>query len=67
MTQADREYLSECNREYRRDIYETLPREHARGLNSNPHFGMTAWQIRHEEAVMAGPHGPYQNDEEDSE
>ena len=67
MTDADREYLSECNREYHRDIYQTLPREHARGLNSNPDFGMTAGQIRNRDATMAGPHGPYPKDEDDND
>ena len=56
MNDTDREYIAERNREYRRDITETLPREHARGLNSNPHFGMTQREIDHERAVMAGPH-----------
>jgi len=56
MTDADREYISECNREYQRDIHETIHREHAQGLNPNPDFGLTAGQIRNREAAMNGPH-----------
>lgn len=65
MSAADREYLAECNREYQRDIHETIHSEHARGMNSNPDFGMTAGQIRNREATMAGPHeSAPQEDEE---
>ena len=70
MTAADERYHAECRERDRvdyADICNRLDREHAKNPAANPTYGMTAWQIRHEEAVMAGPHGPYPKDEEEND
>lgn len=52
LSEFDKEFLRELRADFQRDLYETLDREHAKGLNTNPHYGMTQWEIDQERASL---------------
>lgn len=50
LSEFDREFLRELRADFQRELSQTLDREHAKGLNSNPHYGMTQGEIDNERA-----------------
>jgi hypothetical protein len=52
LTDADKEFLRESNREHQRDIDQTLEKEARKGLNPNKDFGKTQREIDNERASL---------------
>jgi hypothetical protein len=52
LSKFDQEFLRELRADFQRDLHETLDKEHAKGLNTNPHYGMTQREIDHELASL---------------
>lgn len=52
LTNFDKEFLRESQADFRRDLHKTLDREHTKGLNTNPHYGMTQQEIDCERASL---------------
>jgi len=65
MTEFDREYIREMQQEHRRDLRETLDREHRQGLNNNPYYGWNEREILNYEASFEVDPEPQQIEDEE--
>ena len=53
MTDYDRAFIAELKSDFARDLYTRVAEEHRNGLNTNPHYGMSAREILVEESGLS--------------
>jgi hypothetical protein len=52
LSEFDKEFLQELRRDFQNDLYARVEQEHAKGLHSDPHYGMTQREIDMERASL---------------